>query len=170
MAACRERREAAGRVLVDVYLPGILGEPRQAGVDAPLSYEVHIVEQVRHDGGLVHPGQGQTEGVADTILEGGEDQLAGVLGDFDADGVLGAGEPLPLQGEHEGLLGEGSPHADPVWSNRLGCAAHKREGKEDSLCCSRIRERNRLGCVPRRLETSGRGLWVVGRETGSGPS
>ena len=32
---------------------------------------------------------------------------------FGADGVLGAGEPLPLMGEHEGLLGEGSPHADP---------------------------------------------------------
>ena len=30
----------------------------------------------------MHPGQGQTEGVADTILEGGEDQLAGVLGEL----------------------------------------------------------------------------------------
>jgi hypothetical protein len=82
-------------------------------VDASLAGKVHLVEQVRHDGGLVHPGQGHTGGGADTILDGGEDQLAGVLGDFGVDGVLRAGVPLPLLLEHEGLLGEGSPIADP---------------------------------------------------------
>ena len=56
-------------VLVCVYLPGRLGEPRQARVDASLAGKVHLVEQVRHDGGLVHPGQGHTGGGADTILE-----------------------------------------------------------------------------------------------------
>jgi hypothetical protein len=80
-------------------------------VDAPLAGKVHLVEEVRHGGGLVYPGQGQTGVGADTILEGGKDQLAGVLGDFDADGVLGAGEPL--LGERGGLLVEGSPDADP---------------------------------------------------------
>ena len=100
-------------VLIDVYLPGRLDEPRQVGVDAPLAGHVHLVEEVRHCGGLVHPRQGHSGVGADTIPGGGADQLAGVLGGFGADGILGAGEPLPLMGEHEGLLGEGSPHADP---------------------------------------------------------
>ena len=82
-------------------------------MDAPLAVHVHLVEEVRHCGGLVHPRQGHSGVGAYTIPGGGADQLAGVLDGFGADGVLGAGEPLPLMGEHEGLLGEGSPHADP---------------------------------------------------------
>ena len=104
-------------------------------MDAPLAGHVHLVEEVRHCGGLVHPRQGHSGVGADTIPGGGADQLAGVLGGFGADGVFRAGEPLPLMGEHEGLLGEGSPMQTlEVWSNRLGCAARKWKRKEDSLC------------------------------------
>jgi hypothetical protein len=113
LLAGKGERQLAG-ALVDVYLPGRLGEPRQVGVDAPLAGHVHLLEEVRHGGGLVHPRQGHSGVGADTIPGGGADQLAGVvLFGFGADGVIGAGELLPLMVEHEGLLGEASPHADP---------------------------------------------------------